>query len=508
MKKLRLFTAVAALSVIIYFLYELSFDFRYRSFAIIHTNDIHGNISQVKVKKYFRGDSIGGMSILAALAARVRIPKLLFDSGDIFQGTPEGDLTDGQSVIKLMNMLGYLASTVGNHEFDRGLKKFVKMTQKADFPFIVSNITDRRGKIPEWLSAYEVFEPIPGFRLGVLGVVSKDFKYFTLPGAYDSININDEIPAASSAVSKLKARNVNMIFALTHIGFKGDEPEGVVTDVTLLRSVPEIDFILAGHVHAPLEKGYFDRESGRYIYRTGGNLKQAGVLRIYIDKNGKEVRRKYKQFTLSEKRFGKDKIVEEEAKRYSDKVAPEMDRIIGKSEAHLGRRFDSESALGNYITDVMREKTKSDIAFHNSGGIRTDLKKGEISYRDLYMTSPFGNTLFTMKLDGKTIRAIAEHSLNNRFGVLQESGLKIKYAVSGDKKKAVKEIYAGDKLIVPDKMYKVVTNNFVAEGGDSFGEFKRGKERRDTGINLLDALLEDIRKKGAIKSRPEGRMSE
>ena len=181
-----------------------------------------------------------------------------------------------------------------------------------------------------------------------------------------------------------------------------------------------------------------------------------------------------------------------------------MNEVIGSAEAALDRKGD-ETLLGNWQTDVMREFAKADVAFHNRGGMRADLEKGPVTLRDIYLVSPFENTIVTMDLSGEEIKAMLERGLSGGFGPLQVSGLKIVYDPSRPRGQRVLEVSTGGKPLEPRKIYKAATNSFVASGGDDYLGLK-AKNLRDTGVNLRDAEVDFIRKRSPISARIEGRI--
>ncbi len=251
------------------------------------------------------------------------------------------------------------------------------------------------------------------------------------------------------------------------------------------------------------------------IVQTGSYGKCVGQITIKI-RDKKIVGKKYKPISLLEKKFGVDSELKKIIKNLTSDISEKMESVVGLSAQPLTRSAlgklarNGEIPLGNWQTDVFRKITNSALAFQNAGGIRADLPEGKITLRHIYELSPFGNTIFTMKLTGTQIKEILEKSVSGRFGMLQVSGLKFKYDKNKKEGDRVVEIVIcrGELVhpINPQKYYKIATNSFVAKGGDDFSIFTQGKEIRDTGIIDRDAQLLFVKKYSPLKAQIENRI--
>jgi 2',3'-cyclic-nucleotide 2'-phosphodiesterase (5'-nucleotidase family) len=193
-------------------------------------------------------------------------------------------------------------------------------------------------------------------------------------------------------------------------------------------------------------------------------------------------------------------------------IAAEMGRVVGSSPKQLPNnlrgslRKNGELPLGNWQADVFRAMTGSDIAFQNVGGIRSSIPAGDVTYRNIYELSPFGNTIVTMKLTGAQVKDILEKSVSGRFGMLQVSGLKFKYDMGRQQGDRAFDVTVGGSPLSYKKSYKAVTNSFTAAGGDGFDTFKKAADVKDTGIIDRDIQLEYLKKHPVISASVEGRI--
>lgn len=221
--------------------------------TILHTNDVHSRVEPFPLDGS-RYAGLGGAARRAHLISKIRSEEknvLLFDAGDIFQGTPYFNLFDGEVELELMSKMGYDAATFGNHEFDNGIPGILKHFDKATFPFITSNYDFSRTALAGKTKEYEIFV-IEGIRIGVfsLGV--------SLDGLVDPINYQDvgyldPVEVANRLVPKLKnEEKCDFIICLSHLGYTFVEDK--ISDLTLVPQTKDIDLIIGGHTHTLLDK--------------------------------------------------------------------------------------------------------------------------------------------------------------------------------------------------------------------------------------------------------------
>ncbi len=223
--------------------------------TILHTNDVHSRIEPFPMDGG-RNQGLGGAARRAAMIDQVREAEknvLLFDSGDIFQGTPYFNFYGGELEFKLMTKMGYDAATIGNHDFDAGIDGLYRQLPNASFPFINCNYdfsdTIMNGKtLP-----YKIFK-VDQLKIGVLGV-GIELESLVPSALYKETRYLDPIANANRIAKKLKKnKNCDYVICLSHLGYKyRNEPERV-SDVTLAAQSRNIDLILGGHTHTFLNQ--------------------------------------------------------------------------------------------------------------------------------------------------------------------------------------------------------------------------------------------------------------
>jgi 5'-nucleotidase len=246
------------------------------SIVILHTNDTHSQIDPLQNND---GTLAGGIYCRAAIIDQVRKENknvLLVDAGDYFQGTPYFNFFKGASEIKFMNLLGYQAAALGNHEFDNGSKMLAKQLAKAKFPIVCSNYLFFNKKLNKIIKKYVVIE-MDGKRIGIFGLLT-DIKALTSPQNYKDLKYLNAIDVAECMVKELReTEKCDYVICLSHLGWKigsEDNPD----DKMLAAQVKGIDVIVGGHSHSVIEKP--DVVNGTIILQTGKKGLRIGQLTI------------------------------------------------------------------------------------------------------------------------------------------------------------------------------------------------------------------------------------
>ena len=429
------------------------------SFTIIHTNDTHC---------FFEEQGSAGFTTVAALKQQYSQTGTAFivDAGDFLQGNSYGTMTEGRGSVDIMNTIGYDLCVPGNHEFDYGLDIFLERIEQLDFPIICSNLVySDTGK--SVLDEYLVLER-NGIRVGFFGLLTPETPVTTMAGNMGNTEVTDPVDAAERMVSLLKKEDVDSIVAVGHLGVAR---KGYITSDQLCSKVPGIDIFIDGHSHTEMEDGKVRdgsitlEESGTVIASTGCYLKNIGII---TSGPGGISAKLYNQPTLSYD------ITEQEITKVKTAVDESLKEVIGHTEILLnGERSEirnAETNLGDFIADVMRTTTDSDIALINSGSIRTSLQAGDISLKNLYDVVPFLNYTCTMDVPGSVIVEEMEFSLNlmgaTKGGFLQFSGMTVTYDINAEPGSRVVSITVGGEELDPDATYRLATTDFVITGGD------------------------------------------
>ena len=223
--------------------------------TILHTNDVHSYIDPFPAN-HPKNPNMGGVSKRATLIEKIRLENpnlLLLDAGDIFQGTPYFNYYGGELEFKLMSMMKYDLSTIGNHDFDNGLEGIVAQMPHASFEFISANYDFKNTIMDSYVKPYKIFNK-GGIKVGVFGLGIE------LAGLVDKRNYKetvykDPVETTQEMVRILKHENkCDLIICLSHLGYKYNTESDKICDLKLAALTKDIDLIIGGHTHTFLDK--------------------------------------------------------------------------------------------------------------------------------------------------------------------------------------------------------------------------------------------------------------
>ena len=513
--------------------------------VILHSNDVHGAI-----------DLYAAMAALKADYEAQGAEVILADAGDYSQGTVYVSVNKGADAVTMMNATGYDVATIGNHEFDYGYAQLAENMKAAKFKVLCADVLGADGKTI--FDANTIIEK-GGVKIGFFGLETPEAQTKANPKLIEGLQFlagkdGEELYAcAAEQVAALKKNGADIVVCLSHLGIDGSsEP---YTSYDLAKNVKGIDFIIDGHSHSVITSG----PNGEDIQSTGTAFANIGVITI-DNATKKIVGNELKAIWHTEKNADGKSVTVVDYKTRDEKVAAAAKAIIDPIDKAYGEKFavsevelngakapngnrDSETNLGDLITDAMLWKIRTQatvsvpaenvIALTNGGGIRATVKAGDVTKKDINTVLPFGNTLAVVYVTGAELLEALEASTyctpESLGGFPQAAGVTFtvktyeKYDANPDP--YPKSTYYGPKSIqrvtidnVNGKKfdltatYAVVTNNFVAGGGDTYYAFAAATNQFDTGLPLDEVVMEYITKElkgviGGTYAEPAGRIT-
>jgi len=289
-----------------------------------------------------------------------------------------------------------------------------------------------------------------------------------------------------------------------------DKSTGTITGeaATLAMTTNGIDAIVSGHSHQIVYGIVHDVPivQAHYFGRA------VGCINLAFDKETHQVTASSSNtVTLPFDGLKANPEVKAIIDQSQSEIIPVKNKVLGRTVRELSHNREIPhhlSLLGQWTADRMREATHVDIAFENEGGIRTNIPAGDMTMGRLYEVFPFDNTLVTMELTGAQIMKVLEHGiLNTQLGMVQFSGINVIYDQNKPKQQQLTVTLLSGKPLDLTKTYKVVTNDFLAAGGDNFIMFKEAHQF-DTNIPLRDMLAEKIQKLKVIDFNGDHRLIE
>jgi len=510
---------------------------------ILHQNDTHSNLVPLQLAVNLTDPDTtvripaGGAALTAALISRARGASenvIFLHAGDLVQGTLFYTVYQGRADAGIYNVLSPDVMTLGNHEFDRGSPGLALLLDEVTFPVVCANLDVREdsllaGRIPP----FTVLE-VGGELVGVAGLITKELPEVSSPSAATRVLPLEE--TALAVVEEMTALGVNKVILLTHVGY--------AADLELAARIPGVDVIVGGHSHTLL--GDFDglglQPEGEYptvvqgpdggtvlvvtAWRYGAVL---GSLTVEFDSSGAVTGWSGNPLIPTTAQIPDENglavvqpepVVEEMVASYSSALEDFQNEQLASVESDLlhvrvpGGGLPGGSEIAPVVCDAMLWKVNTlglgaDIALQNAGGVRIDVPAGKVTVGTVYTLLPFGNTLAVMDLTGEEIRVLLEGALEAIFDRGLSDGT-FPY-VAGMRYSAVRSAPAGTRVtsmeaadgvggyapMDPARVYRVVTNTFVAGGGDGFGML-RGRPFTDTGYVDAEVFSDYVRMLGTV----------
>ena len=474
---------------------------------ILFTNDVHCAIM----------DNIGydGLFLFKEELKKEYKTVLIADAGDAIQGGIVGILSKGMDIIKIMNLIEYDIAILGNHEFDYGLEQLNNITKELKNGYICANCCYKKNKT-SILPPYKIITTSNNIKIAFIGVITpQTFSKTTLHSITDSEenpiydflienNGTELYETIQNYINEVKMKGANYVIIVAHLGNDGDSLQKYTTD-NLIYHLTGVDLLLDGHSHL-VYNTFSEDKNGNFIpiMQTGTKLNNIGMVRI---KNNGEIITKI----ISEipkplnnenaeyiNRKNKMRWVDSSIKNKLNEIIHQYDEKLNEKIGYVG--FDmlidkknlDENILCNLIADAIKYIGNSDISITNSGNIRNNLIKGNITYKNIIDILPFYNDLVIKEIKGKDILDALEFGSKHlpfnsqRFpqvsGIVYEVDTIIESSVEVDDneifkgikgKRRVRDVMINGEELNLEKLYKVCLPYFIAKGGDGYSMFSK-----------------------------------
>ena len=496
--------------------------------TILHTNDFHARFEPISrydsscpPEDNAAGACFGGWARLetAVAAARSRVENsILVDGGDQFQGTLFYTYYKGQVAAEMMNSLGYTAMTLGNHEFDDGPEVLAGFIAAVDFPILMSNgdvslEPALRGKIEK-----SVVIEVGGERIGLVGLTPENTDELSSPGP--NVTFSEPVAAVQAQVDRLSAEGVNKIIVLSHSGYR--------VELEVAARTTGVDVIVGGHsntllsnVHEEAEGPYPTMVGNTAVVQAYAYGKFLGELAVVFDDEGNLVSARGEPLLID----GSVAEHGETVSRVAELAVP-LDALRRQVVAELAEEIGDvkercryrECAMGNLVADAMLGRVRDrgiEVALMNGGGIRASLDAGPVTMGEILTILPFGNTLSTFRISGATLLAALENGVSRveegagRFP--QVAGLAYSFDPAGAPGARVLDVRIagpeGFAPLEPDRLYGVVSNNYLRNGGDGYAMLADAEDVYDFGPDLADVLADYLAEQGRYRPYLDGRIT-
>lgn len=479
--------------------------------VFLHTNDVHGQVLPRDATWLDdEGVTVGGIPRVAAFVRRTRrelgrrdadghpVGVFVVDGGDWYQGTPEGAVDRGLPFARVLGEVGYDAMCVGNHELDHGDENAERLISTARLPAVLANVREPgRGRAPLGAAPWRVVERA-GVSVAFVGLLTPATPTITHESAR-RYTFEDPAEALSRAREAI-GREADLIVPLTHLG--------VLADQELATAHGDLALIVGGHSHTFLRRPI--RVGETTIVQAGSKAGAVGRVDLWWDRDERRVVRiestLHDLYDEPEAR-DRDPDVERACGRLVERSAARLDEVVGELTAPLEKPGGVESGTaGNWISDLFRARTESNVGIHNRGGIRTRLDAGEVTRRDLFEILPFDNTLVSFDLTGDELFETVRRAVEGRdHSGIEFSGMTAHVAPTPDGGFRLLEVRVEGAALDGDAVYAVATNSFLAGGGDGYFPMRDPRAVRDHRVLLRELLEEELLREGRVTPPSENR---
>jgi 2',3'-cyclic-nucleotide 2'-phosphodiesterase (5'-nucleotidase family) len=402
------------------------------------------------------------------------------------QGSLGSNLVYGRSVVEAMNAVGLDAAVVGNHELDWGVDTLRARLGEAKYPWLAANVFDSlTGKRPGWAVPYTILTR-GGLRIGVVGYMAQRTKAMVSARAGAGLLWKRGSDAIADVLAAVHAERPDLTILVAHEGAFCDSLPCAGEIIELARGLDSarVQFIVSGHTHSLVNTVV----NGIPIVQARSNGTAYGVADLVRRDDGARTW-KVRVETVWADRVTPDSGIAAIVARYR----PMVDRIAGQPVAELRdplTRDGQQYPLGNLIADAQRAAAPgTDFALMNNGGIRRDLRAGQVTYSDLFELQPFANNITQVWITGSQLRDVVEFAVGSGGPRFHISGLVVRYDPAKPRgSRIVSMRSASGADIEPAHTYVLALSDFLQEGGEGLNLLRTLRSRR-TGKTDLDALI-------------------
>lgn len=423
-----------------------------KTVSLFHTTDLHGHI--LPTQTYDDITNVGGLARCATQIRRWRKEcpdHLLFDIGDIYQGTIEGYQTKGKVMIDSFNKMNYDGWVLGNHEFDWGLEVVESAVKNSQMPIITGNVTIEDKKAGEIEgSAFSKLSPwvikeVGGFKIGLVGLVTPGIPFWSRPELLKGFGVFDPIESLQQSVRELQAEKVDAVVVLGHMGWKrADDFANPVQE--LLKEVQGVDLYIGGHSHQDRPSWYW---SGVLCTQANYFGINCGRVDLSFDLESRKLVKRNAWTVLMDDRFELDPLIVESTKSVVANAEERRKTVIGTVKAVISARGKQspfwKMICQSFLATAGKQGTPADGVFH--GTFETpDVQPGVKTIEDAWEWIPYENWLVHATISGAQIRTIVNESSQVRYSDRDLFGLKV------------------DELEA-EKRYRILFNSYDSQSG-------------------------------------------
>ena len=472
-------------------------------FTLLFTNDHDGQIEPVAESDASK--PVGGVTRRMALIEKIRNevgPKsvLLVDSGDIFTGTALSEATHGELDCAAYELMKYDAVGMGEHDFDYGKKAVLEYRKKYKMPWVSANLVVRLNS-QNFVRPY-VLKAL-GVRVGIIGFSNPQTPDLTSRENVAGLFFNPPGAAAKGLHSILK-KDADIFIALSRLGVEEDKK--------FAKDNPFLHVIVGGHSDTVLTEPIVDKNKDGSV--AGPLIVQAGSRGLYLGRldltveGHRNVKTKKSEFNITDYHYQlipvtadlpEDPEMVALVEKYKSKIKTKpLDEVLATQEGRWEDPVGGNSVIGEITADSIRKASGADAALVSGGSLHSWSGTGPLTRGALYEIYPYDDSVVILEVGGAFLKMVLENFKNRAPGsTLDLSGLS--FAPTGDNQG--REVLINGVPLRDREKYRIAVNDFLAEGGDGYAEFRQLKLRRKTNLRVRDILEAALVAKGKISAQ-------
>jgi 2',3'-cyclic-nucleotide 2'-phosphodiesterase / 3'-nucleotidase len=501
--------------------------------TILGSTDLHGNINPIDY--YTNKSDNRGFAKIATLIKRVRKEQpnvVLIDSGDTIQGSPLESFHGRKNnqppdpMMLVMSSLDYDAMTVGNHEYNFGLKVLEKARSEAKFPWLSANTYETATQKPHY-KPYTVKE-IAGVKVGILGLTTPGVPHWDNPPNYAGLEFHEPLIEARKWVPILREQEkADIVVIAMHMGLEEDLRTGDVNPgqllheneaITIAKEVPGVDLIFMGHTHREVPSLYINGVLLTQANHWGRHLARAD---LYLQKSGTgwRVYAKSARTIPSDDRVEPDPDVVKLVEPYDRETQGWLSRVIGESPEELTAREARfrDTAILDLIQKVQMEAGKADVSMVASFNAEARIAKGPVSVRDIAGLYVYENTLAVLEVTGQQLKDALEHSAKYykpyvagkplaelidekipayNFDIAE--GVTYELDISKPIGERIQNLRFRGQPLAPAKKLRLATNNYRVNGGGGYTMYKDAPVVYRSGEEIRELIIDWVERNKTV----------
>ena len=465
---------------------------------IYSVNDFHGALRAEGTKP--------GAAVLAGaiqqLGAQNPAGSIIMAGGDMFSGTLDADEYEGMPVIYAMNQMGFSADVVGNHIFDYDQKVIAKQAAAATFPLLAANLSFAGG---DFVKPYVVLNR-SGLKIAVIGVATEETLLKSSHKNNQGVTLLPTAATVQRYVDEVRGKGAQIVILLTHCASFQNGKGQITGEITeLFEQVHDIDAAITGHSHQKVFGTYKDIP----VVQAGSNGEAIGRIHLLYSRIDKKIiGSNVSLITVNKDKWKENPNIAKMVDPILNDVDKKYSGVVAQNVYPLSNDRYGESTLAEHFTDLLLKGFSADVAILNGGAFRSDIPAGPITLRTMQQAYPYKDQIVVMQLKGSDLLAALEYGIGNeKVGEVRFAGVRLGVDLDLPQgNRIIENRLADNSSIDPNKQYKVVTNEFLAKGGDGYNTLTKGENTRNAG-DITEFFNFALRNEKTVNYRADGRLS-